>query len=65
MYNDNLHDGSICIDYSKSDTNYEDCLITTLKEEFMSGYGCIPPWVTNVETESACVVEKNSGTLII
>ena len=65
LYNDNLHDGSSCIDYTKTDTNYEECLLTTIKEEFMSGYGCIPPWVDNVETEPACVTEKKSGILSV
>ena len=39
-----LKEGQTCIDYEKRDSSYGDCLHKTIKDTFLSLYGCLPPW---------------------
>ena len=46
LYDDSIHDGTSCTDYTKSDMTYGECLNNILMHEFLSTYGCLPPWVS-------------------
>ena len=54
MIDDSIHDGVTCTDYRKLGFGYGDCLMTALKQEITSKYGCLPPWVFTGSNEHFC-----------
>ena len=46
LYDDSIHDGTSCTDYTKSDMSYGECLKNILMHEFLASYGCLPLWVS-------------------
>ena len=59
LYDDSIHDGTNCADYTKLDLSYRECLNNVLAKEFMPTYGCLPPWVSTSHTEIICQEETN------
>ena len=59
LYDDSIHDGTTCADYTKSNLSYGECLNTVLAQESLVTYGCLPPWVSTSNTELICDEETN------
>ena len=59
LYDDSIHDGTSCTDYTKLDISYGDCLNNILIHKFMVAYGCLPPWVFTNSSKVTCEEETN------
>ena len=59
VYDDSIHDGTTCTDYSRSDMSYGKCFNNVLKQEFLATYGCLPPWVTTNNSKIICEEQTN------
>ena len=54
LHDESIHDGTSCTDYSKSKMSYGLCLKNIVRQEFMSTYGCLPPWFSRNELKEVC-----------
>ena len=54
LYDECIHDGTTCTDYTRSDMSYGACLNNILTQKFMTTYGCLPPWVFTNNSEMIC-----------
>ena len=52
-----IHDGDTCFNYQHLKSSYGNCLEEVLKEFFLHGYKCLPPWFPN--SNSTCELNKN------
>ena len=59
LFDDSIHDGTSCTDYSKSDMTYRECLNKILIHEFVTAYGCLPPWVSTNNSKIICEEQTN------
>jgi hypothetical protein len=66
LHNHDIHDGTKCLNYENSNSSYEDCVESKLKDIILVSYGCLPPWFpkqeyalqNNFETYSEAFVTK-------
>ena len=58
-YDNSIHEGTSCTDYSKLDTSYGECLNDVLIHESLATYGCLPPWVSTNNSKIICEEETN------
>ena len=65
LYDNSIHDGTSCTDYSKSEMTYGECLNKVLTQEFLSTYGCLPPWVSTNNSKILCEEETNIDAVAI
>ena len=57
LFDDSIHDGTSCTDYSKMSMSYGECLNNILSQDFLALYGCLPPWVSTINSKIICGVE--------
>ena len=44
LYDDTLHDGYKCKDYTKMESSYGNCVENHVKQKLLKWYGCVPQW---------------------
>ena len=59
LYDESIHDGTTCTDYTKLDMNYGECLNNVLTQEFLATYSCLPPWVSTNRSKIICKDKTN------
>ena len=52
-----IHDGITCTDYTKTESSYQVCISTLIRQKLRAVYGCLPPWIPANETENICKEE--------
>ena len=58
LYDNSIHDGTSCTDYTKTARSYRECLNDILAKEFIATYGCLPAWVST-KSKITCEEETN------
>ena len=43
-FDSSVQDGKTCKNYEKENTTYGDCLLSSVKSQFLELYNCLPPW---------------------
>ena len=54
LHDESIYDGSSCTNYEKLDSSYGECLMAALKDEFLTNYGCVAPWIPGNNSEKVC-----------
>ena len=44
LYDETINDGINCVDYSRLNSSYGDCIWENMKSKLLEFYGCLPPW---------------------
>ena len=65
LYDDSIHDGTTCTDYTKADMSYAECLDDIWTQGFLATYGCLPPWVSTNISKITCKEQLDIDAMTI
>ena len=49
LHNQDIQDGTNCVNYENLNSSYEDCVESKLRDISLRSYGCLPPWFPQKE----------------